>query len=349
MHRAICSLLLVLGWSAVGWADVIIFANGDRLTGKLAKLENSKLIFNADEIGEITVDITRIRNIGADEPADLHFSDGTVIKSSVQISEPGRMAVAQTALLPAQDFSLADLVAINPPAKPEPKWSGSVTIGLSSTHGNTFAENANLSFDAKRRSEKDRIHAYSTYLASRSRDPDTYEKYTTQESFLVGGKYDYFFTKKFYCYADGRFSKDHIADLDHRIIAGLGAGYQWVETDTLSFDTEAGLADVCEQYTRRDPVSGMKVTTKSEEASMQLGYHLDWKLAEKVTFLHKLTYYPSFSSPSDYFLTTGAELRAAITDSMFSSFKAVLDYDSIPAQGVGTSDTKYILGVGWNF
>ena len=82
---------------------------------------------------------------------------------------------------------------------------------------------------------------------------------------------------------------------------------------------------------------------------MQLGYHLDWKFAEKFTFLHKLTYYPSFTSPSDYFLTADAELRAAITDSMFSNFKAVLDYDSIPAQGVGTTDTKYILGVGWNF
>ena len=48
-------------------------------------------------------------------------------------------------------------------------------------------------------------------------------------------------------------------------------------------------------------------------------------------------------------LTTDAELRAEITKSMFGSLKAILDYDSTPGEGVGTTDTKYILGVGWNF
>ena len=39
----------------------------------------------------------------------------------------------------------------------------------------------------------------------------------------------------------------------------------------------------------------------------------------------------------------------ALTESMFGSFKAILDYDSTPAPGIGKTDTKYIQGVGWSF
>jgi len=349
VRRVIILLLFVLGWAATGRADVILFKSGDRLTGKLVKLEKGKLIFEADELGSVTLDITRIQNFNTDASVELHLTDGTVIKSKVLPAEPGQFTIEKTRLLQVQSFALADLAAINPAGEPLLKWTGSLTIGLSSTHGNTFAESANVSSAAKRRSQKDRTGIYSSYLASRSRDPDNNKKKTTEESFVIGGKYDYFFTKKFYGYINGRLKKDHIADLDYRIIAGLGAGYQWVETEDMSFNTDAGFAQICEQFTSRDPDSGITETTGTDEASIQLGYSLDWKIAEKFTFLHQLTYYPSFSGLSDYFLTGSAELRAFITESLFSNFKVVLDYDSTPADGVDTTDIKYILGVGWNF
>ena len=66
--------------------------------------------------------------------------------------------------------------------------------------------------------------------------------------------------------------------------------------------------------------------------------------------MHSTEYYPSIqSSPSDYFLTSMAEVRVSLTERMFGSFKTVLDYDSTPAQGSGTTDLKYILGLGWDF
>jgi len=349
MRRTISTIVFTALLCTTVLGDVVVFKNGDKLSGKLVKLENGTLVFDSAEMGPINLKIERIRNFSTDADIECHFSDGTIIKSKAVTAEPGRFTLEKTDLLAAQTFSIDSLTAINPPAKPLPKWSGNVTVGISSTHGNAFSEGANVSFDTKRRSEKDRTHIYSRYLASRTKDKEENKKITTEESFLLGGKYDYFLTDKLYGYTNGSFKKDHVADLDHRIIAGLGCGYQWIETDDMNFGTDAGYANLYEKYTHRDSSTGLKKTTSTDEPSLQLGYSFDWKIINKITFLHNMRYFPSFGTMSDYFLTTNAELRASISKSMFGSFKAVLDYDSSPAENIGATDTKYILSIGWNF
>jgi hypothetical protein len=44
------------------------------------------------------------------------------------------------------------------------------------------------------------------------------------------GKYDYFFTKKAFGFIDARYEKDRIAELERRVVVGVGGGYQWVES-----------------------------------------------------------------------------------------------------------------------
>ena len=35
--------------------------------------------------------------------------------------------------------------------------------------------------------------------------------------------------------------------------------------------------------------------------------------------------------------------------SMYANVKAIFDYDASPAKGKGSTDVKYIVGVGWEF
>ena len=58
---------------------------------------------------------------------------------------------------------------------------------------------------------------------------------------------------------------------------------------------------------------------------------------------------PAWEDLSDYYLTTSAELRFKLTQMIFASLKAVLDYDSTPAEGTEKADTKYVVGVGVEF
>ena len=331
-------------FSSSGWADELVFKSGGRLHGKLVKMEGGKLVFASDEVGEVMVDIAQVESFTSEAPAKFVFKDGTVISGKVSGVEAGRVMLEKTQLLPGGQYPLSEVTAINPPPKVPPKWKGSITAGFTSTHGNTFSESGSISFGAMRRTEKDRTNVFARYLVGRMEETDTGDKKTTEESLVFGGKYDYFFTKKLYGFIDGRFKKDHIADLDRRIIAGTGLGYQWIESDQMNFSTDLGASVLCEQYTRYGEV------TQSDDLSALLGYHFDRVLYKGFDFIHNLTYYPAMTgSASDYFLSTEAELRMALTESMYGSFKAILDYDSTPAQGIGKTDTKYILGVGWTF
>jgi len=363
---------LLLTWAAClffcscAGGDVVVFKSGDRLSGKFLHIKDAVLVFDAAEVGKVKIDLTRIASFQTDQPVEFHFQDGTVIKSKANQGSSGSFSLEKTSLLSSQNFSIDQIKAANPPVEPAVKWNGNLTAGLISTHGNTFNESGTVSFKATRRTKRDRLNLNGLYTVNRSEEdkvdginPITgnpivkKEKVTTDENLLVNGKYDYFFTEKLYSFASLSFKKDHIADLDRRIIGGLGAGYQWIESDNMNFSTDAGFAELCEQYTRRvlDPASGTEIReiTKNDEVSLQLGYSFDWKFAKIFTFTHNLTYYPSLGEVADYYLTTDAELKAALTESLFTSFKAIIDYDSTPAEGIGTTDTKYILGVGWNF
>jgi len=236
---------------------------------------------------------------------------------------------------------VANLGAINPPPKPEPKWKGMISGGVTSTHGNTSTETINGSASLSRRSEKDRVQLNGDYGRGKQENPSTGVETTTEDWWKTKAKYDYFFSKKLYGYLDGRYETDKIAELDRRVIVGAGGGYQWIESVDTNFSTEGGIASLYEKFENQ--------TASNTELSVQLGYHLDHKLASYLKFLHDLTYYPSTEQFSDYFLTSSAELRATFENNMFTNFKVLFDYDASPAQGQTSTDTKYILGIGWEF
>ena len=348
MRHLVLLVVLVLGFCCGAQGDIVVFKSGDRLSGQLVQLQGGKLVLESVEAGRVTVDISRVERLTTDEPVNCHLLDGTIVTGKLRVGGPGHIALEQSEATPARRLAFDELAAINPPVEPEVKWTGDATAGFTGTHGNTFDESGSITFNVTRRSQRDRTRAWGTYLVSRTKDSSG-DKKTTEESIAVGSKYDYFWTEKFYTYFKGTLKKDHIADLDHRLIGGIGVGYQWVEDDSKSFSTDIGVSELCEQYTSRDSATGLMITTRNDEASVRMAYQFAWQVNERLSLQHNLDYYPSMGDFTDYFLTTDAELRLAFTESMFSSFKATLDYDPIPAAGVGSTDTKYILGLGWNF
>ena len=334
------SLCLVLCVQSVQ-ADEVIFKNGDRLTGKIEHLTDGKLVFNSKVAGTVTVDISEVQTLSSDVPINVHLTDGTSFTQKVTKAGPNRFAIEGTDAIKAQEFGLAAISSINPPAKPKPKWSGDISAGLTSTHGNTKAETISASANLRKRTEKDRTQVSADYARGRQRDTNTGLMETTENWWRTKGKYDYFFTKKLFGYVDGRYEKDAIAQLDRRVIAGGGAGYQWIESEDMNFSTQAGFASLYEKFDNQ--------TTSNSEVSVQAGYNFDKQLTKKVKFIHDLTWYPSTEKFSNYYLTSTGEIRAHFNDRMFTNFKAIFDYDSTPAIGAGNTDVKYIWGIGWSF
>ena len=342
MRWKVMLLLMTLVLSVqTSYGDEIHLKNGDRLTGKIVNLVDGKLIFNSDIAGEVTVELSNIQTLSSEEPITVYLKDGTAFNQKVLSSEVGRFSIRGSESIKAQEFAVGDIISINPPVKPIPKWTGSVSAAITSTHGNTKTESITGSANLKKRTEKDRTTLNADYARGKQDDRATGKEETIEDWWRARAKYDYFFSKKMYGYLDGRYEKDAVAELDRRITVGAGTGYQWIESDDMNFSTELGLASLYEKYDNQ--------TNSNSEISAQLGYSFDKKLRKNLHFIHDLTYYPALGKFSDYYLTTTAELRSNFTKTLFMNVKAILDYDATPAIGAHKTDVKYFLGLGYSF
>ncbi len=339
--KVLFSVLCFVGLCSTLYADQVFLKNGDILTGKIVSMTDGKMVLAVDLIGELTIDVRNIATFKSDAPVEIHLSDGTVLHQPVATAEPNQFSITTGKPLQPQTFSLTQVVSINPPPRPLPKWTGNITGSLTSTHGNTSADTMAGSFSMMRRGEKDRTTASADYVKSDREDPDTGEEETTENWWKTKAQYDYFFSKKFFGFVNGRYEKDAIAELDRRVVVGGGAGYQWIEEPKTSFSTSFGLASLYEKFDNQ--------TDSNSELSLQAGYVFQKTLLENLRFMHDLTYYPSIEQFSDYFLTTSAELRVTMVKNLFASFRVIFDYDTSPAQGRGSTDVKYMLGIGLNF
>ena len=375
----IITIFLLVVWSTVS-ADEVIFENGERLIGTFERVEGKKLIFKSEIAGEISVDISKIKDIYSEKPLEIVLDDGTLLTGKTIKREEDTFTVQEEQEGPEQTFVKADLYEIYPSPRPKVKWSANVSAGFKSSHGSSFSENTNVDWSFRLRTKKHRFRQNGWFVVERSEDSDG-EEITTEENFTVLAIYDYFFTEKIYGYWSERFKKDHIDDLDYRITSAWGGGYQWQETDKLEFSTFAGLGYLQEKYTSRIPnpayigteprgITGFKyvqgrytgrlpyqVTEKKwlkdisrkNDIILQSGYHFEWKPFSKIHYLSNLTYNPSVNDWGDYNLTHDSEVRASITNKIYATFKFVLDYDSDPGEDSASTDTDYILGLGWNF
>lgn len=325
----------------ISHGDEIHLKNGDRISGRIQHLVDGKLTIKADVAGMVTVALSDIRTLSSDEPIEVNLKDETGFKQKVSSADAGRFAIEGNDTTKAQEFAVSDIISINPPVKPIPKWTGDIAVGVTSTHGNTKTEIISANANFSKRTEKDRTTISTDYAKGEQEDPDTGETVTIEDWWRAKGKYDYFFSKKMYGYVDGRYEKDAVAELDRRTIIGVGAGYQWIESENMNFSSEFGLASLYEKYDNQ--------TDSNSEISLQLGYNFDKKLRKNIKFVHDMTYYPAVDKFSDYYLTTTAGVRADFTETFFATAKAILNYDATPAIGAHKTDVKYFFGLGYRF
>ena len=337
MRKLILASVALAAACAAARADEVVFNNGDRLSGKIVSADGGKLVIETTVAGKVTVDLSNVKTFSTDGPVELRLKDGSTVKDSIGAGEAdGQVATKGSGDVAAQPLPIANIAKINP----QEKWTGSIVAGALITRGNSDTDNVNISIDAVRRREDDRMTASAGYLYGRQEDPGTGDDSTTVDNWFVVGKYDYFLSEKLYLYGLGRIERDRIANLDLRVSPSIGVGYQWVERPDLNFSTEAGLGWVYEDFETGD---------SEDHFAARFAYHVDKQLNDKVSVFHNLEYLPSLEDISDFNLNTDAGIKASMTDRMFTQFKIEWKYDAEPAPGAEKNDLRYILGVGWQF
>jgi hypothetical protein len=76
---------------------------------------------------------------------------------------------------------------------------------------------------------------------------------------------------------------------------------------------------------------------------------MNYQVSANTTYEHAIEWLPSLEDGDDQLIRYDGKLRINLTEKMFAQAQVIWDWDNTPARGLGRTDTKFILGIGWSF
>ncbi len=315
-------------------AGIVVLSNGDRISGDILKMEKGKVTIKSEALGKISVDNKYIKTLETDNDIEVHPRDRKTLVGKVEMDDSGNLKVLEQDGSLIESFQIQDVKFLG--KLPDPvNWEIRLSTGLSGSEGNSDLFNVHFGSLFKRRSEKSRSTLDSQYIYERNNGNKS------KDEWYSDFKYDYFFSKKIYGFSTVRAQQDDIAQLDLRLSLSPGIGYQWIESDELSFSTEIGPAYLYENFSNGDG--------ENSEITGRLAYFFDKLLFDRISVYHNTKFFPKAADPTDIYLTTDSGVRTEVTDSLFTEAKVTLEHDTSPAEDAKETDLYYTLGIGLNF
>lgn len=349
MSAAAAGVFLVLSYPASG--DQLRMKNGDVLTGKIVKKETDRVIFQTDYAGEIPVMWSQVANLTSSQPVQIVLLDGTSVNGMLVDAEPGNARVSNATVknepqndeLPAEEmpeatFDLVSTKYVNP--TPDltgegMRWTGNINAGASLSNGNSEIKQLRFDGESIARALQQRYTVSGHFNRSEDRGRNT-----LFNSRLLG-KYDHFFSKKWYGYANTSFENDRFRDLRLRSTYGGGTGYQIFETPERNLALEGGLTYVSEDYYDEtdDAYPGIRWATRYDQLLF----------GGKTKFFHEHEVLVGLNEFKQTLVFSKTGVRFPLIFNFNATAQFNFNWDSTPAQGAEKEDSilMFTLGYGW--
>lgn len=196
------------------------------------------------------------------------------------------------------------------------EWDSTVAAGLNVTSGNSETLAANAAVTAERVGD---VHEIRLGIEGNTGEAeiDGVDETTTQNA-KAQAAYKYKFNGS-YLYSDNSIFHDDIADIEYRLIVGVGVGYRVVDTERAKLGLEIGVAYVEEE---------LNGGTKDDTIAGRIAVRHDQTLSEQSKCWLSAEYLPSVDDTDDYLFNGEAGVEAALNSTL--SLRVVVQdrYDS---------------------
>lgn len=346
-------------------ADVIVFTNGDQLTGHLERVAGGSVVFKSDMAGELTVSVDKVRELrsGAKFAAlrkgkpgkDNLVGEGDVrfAADTVTITPPSAPAVT----LPTKELGyLVDAPTYDREVNHNPGfrhgWNGAVTGGATLVRStddiSSFTAGIALA----------RVVPSVTYLPTRQRMTfnliETYGKATspvipptvpatpavvTKTSiFHTDAEHDWYFNPRLYGLADVAFDHNFAQGLNLQQLYGGGIGYTAIQTAKQQLDLKADVHFEKQTFTS-GPNPNIIGTIFGE------AYHRN--LPHTIVFTESGNFIPAWNHPSDYSAMAAAALVLPTYKRLSTSLAITDNYLNDPAPFYNKNSFQFVAGVSY--
>ena len=345
--------------------DVIVFTNGDQLTGTLERATGDSFVFKSDVVGEVTVSADKIKELRASgkfvalkknekitrtskHPGAITYGDNAISVADTPSSAPEVIPVKNLANL-IDDATFTIEVTSNPGIWYG--WHGSVSGGITVIESTQTGQSYNLAVTLARlipsvdflpprtRSTINVLETYGkiTQPAIPQTIPPTLASVTKTNIFHADAEHDKYFTPRFFGLVGASFDHNYSQGLNLQQIYGVGPGWTLIKTPVHEFDVKA---DVHYERQNFQPPTPSKNLIGSSFTEL---YHRN--LPAKIIFTESGTFIPAWNDFNAYSAIIQAGLQMP-TYKRFSLNVNLLDnYLNNPAVGFKNNSFQFVTGV----
>ena len=327
---AVCLLITCLTAIPLsGQAAVVVLKNGDRITGRIVKMESKRLEIDVSFADIIKIKWEDVQSITSEEPMSIKLYGEVDIPEEAGERRLDRLIVST--LGGSGPIRLEDVRTINYADK---DYRGYISAGGNQTSGNTKTEALNISGSLTYRRLEHRYILDGKYNRAQADGEDT----ANNAAFTV--KYDYFLTRRVYVGGFDLAETDQFQNLTVRNTGGLLLGYDILDREHHNLTVAAGPAGVYQDFTT-DPA------TVTPSASGLLRYEFMFR-GDDVVFFHKSQAFKDLGHGEATRVNADQGLRVKFTNNWRINFEYDLRYNSVPVTGKQTVDTNIIFGFSYD-
>ena len=348
---------------------MLVFTNGDRLTGKLDHAAGGNVIFNSDMAGELTIPFSKIKELrsgsefvalekgkpGRMKPAGT----GTVAFADGKVALTKGSTPAQT--LPASDVAyLIDVPsyakAVDQRAGFREGWAGSATAGLnlvrSTVTSTTFTGALNF------------VRAIPTvpYLPDRNRTTlNIAESYGTSRTpvipqtnppsppsvvqtsiFHADAERDQYFTPRLFSLADASFDHNFAQGLQLQQVYGAGLGWTALQNARQTLDVRADVHYEKQQFL---PAAASAPQNNHDLIGSTFQENYRRNLPRRLVLTQWANILPAWNDRKAYSANAYLSLDMPIFRRFSATVSATDNYLNDPSPGYRTNSVQYITGL----
>jgi hypothetical protein len=242
--------------------DVLVFANGDRLTGEVKSLDHGKLQFDTDATNTISIEWDKVARLESKQLLQIELASGLRYLGQANAPESaGSMRVADMDQTAARDVALAEIVRIDVIDQGEliQRLDGYVTAGYNYTKASevqTFTFTGGL----RTRNERRELSVDGATTATAEEGDEDSKRFSLQ------GNYRRLLPNRYFYLGYLGFEGNDALGLDLRETLGGGYGRYLVQNSKREWTAFAGVAVNREEFAesdQRESLEGVLGTTYS--------------------------------------------------------------------------------------
>lgn len=333
----LCSLLFGILLASQAHANRLYFTDGESISGVFGGIADGKVKWTSAILGELSVDLHHVQKIESGDHFDLKLTGRELHNCWMFIQRDKQHLHCDEGVQPLADWKLV-VSAGETLTEPQPllQKKGSVALALEDASGNSNI----TKYDINARTELRYLESRHT-IGLRYQD-ESAERQTTRQSWLTTYQYDQFFTDQWFATGNAFYEEDKFRELDRRTSAGLGMGYQFLETAYFDLLGKGTFNYVDEEFT-----TGIN---RNRPAFL---WNLDfaWRVTGGgVELFHRHAMLQSFEKGEDYEINTTTGFKYPINGSLSSVIQLEYNYDNLPAETVvEKTDQKWSIGVNYDW